>query len=765
MTRKKGQPAPKKTAKPKAGSGKRRLWPTLLKLSLALLAALGLYCVYLDGVVRHRFEGQTFQLPAQIYARPLPLYAGAPLSRDQLIEELKLLKYRKVANPDQPGEFSASATKVELYRRAFLFPEGQEQARRILVAFDGDRIDEVYDSQSRQPLAVERVEPALVELLSQGSDDEERIFVPLEGMPPLLPKTLIQVEDRKFYDHIGIAPLSIARAFWTNLKAGHAVQGGSTLTQQLAKNFFLTREKSLWRKANEALMALIIDLRYDKDRILEAYLNEIFLGQASAQAVHGMGLASRFYFARPVSELTPEQVALLVGIIKGPSYYDPRRHPERARERRDLVLKVMLEQGLIDQGVYQRAVSAPLGVTKEKSVLSTTVPAYMQEVRRELAGTIQPFIADQQGVRVFTGLEPLAQKALEKAIAVGFPEVAGNKPLEMAAVISDPRTGLAKAMAGGKTVDFAGFNRALDARRQIGSLAKPAVYLTALSEPDFNLATPLPDQPIKLQSSNGDDWEPQNYDHQFRGQVALMDALAQSLNVPTVNLGMKLGVPAVQDSFRALGVTGDLPPYPSLFLGTAALSPWQVNQMYLSLAKGGAEVPLAAVSEVTGGDGKLLWQRSDKAVQNVSPQAAYLVDYALTQVVSSGTAKSLGRRFPDKVLAGKTGTTDDLRDSWFSGFDARDVATFWVGQDDNGSSGLTGSSGALRLYSRYLDYRHPISLRLRPPKDVVDAQFDADGQYLGDCGHGGRLLPADSRNLPDVKCDGLKGFLDRLFGG
>ncbi|EKE73677.1 penicillin-binding protein 1B [Gallaecimonas xiamenensis] len=761
MTKKKT--TAKKSAPAKASRRKRILMWTL-KIGLALLAALALYCVYLDGQVRSRFEGQTFQLPAQIYSRPLALYAGAPLSRDQLIEELRLLKYRKVANPDQPGEFSASDTKVEVFRRTFLFPEGQEPARRLMVVFDGDRVDEVYDSQSQQPLAVERVEPLLVELLSQSTDEEERIFVPLEEMPPLLPKTLIQVEDRKFYEHYGVSPLSIARAFWVNMKAGHTVQGGSTLTQQLAKNFFLTREKSLVRKFNEALMALIIDLRYDKDRILEAYLNEIFLGQASAQAVHGMGLASRFYFGRPASELTPDQVALLVGIIKGPSYYDPRRHPDRARKRRDLVLKVMLEDNLIDSNTYQRSVMAPLGVSKERNLLSATVPAYMQAVRRELAGIVQPFIEDEQGVRVFTGLEPLAQKALEKAIDSSFANIAGNKPLEMAAVVSDPRTGLAKAMAGGKTVDFAGFNRALDAKRQIGSLAKPAVYLTALSEPEFNLATPLDDQPVTLRSQNGDVWEPKNYDRQFRGKVALVDALSHSLNVPTVNLGMKLGVPAVLDTFRALGVHGDLPPYPSVFLGTAALSPWQVNQMYLTLAKGGAQVPLAAVSEVTSGNGKLLWKRSDKAVQTVSKEGAFLTDYALTEVMNQGTGRFVGRRFPGKLLAGKTGTTDDLRDSWFSGFDARDVATFWVGQDDNGATNLTGATGALRLYGRYLDYRRPISLRLRPPSDVVDALFDEEGNYLGDCNRTGRLLPADGRNLPEVKCDRLRGFLDRLFG-
>ncbi|WP_115719723.1 penicillin-binding protein 1B [Gallaecimonas mangrovi] len=758
MTKKKNTPK----ASPKTKGF--RFWPWAIKISLVLIAALAIYCIYLDSEIRHKFEGQTFELPAQIYSRPLELYAGAPLSRDQFIEELKLLKYRKVANPAKPGEFSASATKVELYRRPFLFPEGLEEARRLLVAFDGDRIDEVYDSASGQPIAVERVEPQLVELLSASTDDQDRIFVPLGQMPQLLPKTLIQVEDRNFYDHIGVSPLSIARALWVNLRAGHTVQGGSTLTQQLAKNFFLTREKSLGRKLNEALMALIMDLRYDKDRILQAYLNEIFLGQARAQAVHGMGLAARFYFSRPVQELTPAQIALLVGIIKGPSYFDPRRHPERARERRDVVLKVMVENGLIDRSVYQRSVMSPLGVTKERSLVSATVPAYMQEVRRELAGVIKPFINKQQGIRVFTGLEPLAQRALQTSIDSTFPKIAGNKPLEMAAVISDPRTGLVKAMAGGKDVNFAGFNRALDARRQIGSIAKPAVYLTALSDKKFNLATVLQDKPIKLQSQNGDVWEPQNYDRTFSGQVELVDALAHSLNVPTVNLGMQVGVPAVLDTFKALGVNADLPPYPSVFLGTAALSPWQVNQMYLTLAKQGQEIPLATVSEVTSGSGELLWKRPTKAVQTVSKEGAYLTDYALTEVMNEGTGRYVGARFPGKILAGKTGTTDDLRDSWFSGFDARDVATFWVGQDNNEPANLTGATGAARIYSSYLDHRHPISLRLRPPANVVDAVFDDNGHYLGDCNRKGRLLPADKRYLPDVDCDRLGSFLDRLFG-
>lgn len=755
MSAKKKRPTKKNVAKTPP---KRRRWSWLWKLALAFSAAVLLYGIYLDGVVRHRFDGQVFQLPAQIYSRPLTLYAGAPLSRQQMIAELRLLDYRKVANPDQPGEFSASSTKVEVFRRPFAFPEGFEPARRLLVAFAGDRIDEVYDSQSNQPVAVERIEPVLVDLLSQTTTDEDRIFVPLAKMPPLLPKTLVMVEDRNFYHHYGVSPLAIVRALLANLRAGHTVQGGSTLTQQLAKNFFLTREKSLWRKLNEAMMAVLIDLRYSKQRVLEAYLNEIFLGQARAQAVHGMGLAARFYFSRPLSELTPAQIAMLVGIIKGPSYYDPRRHPERTRQRRDLVLKMMLEHNLIDGAQYQRAVSSPLAVTAKRELTTTKVPPYMQAVRRELAGKLKNAIGEHQGIRVFTGLEPLAQTALEKAIHRRFGAIAGNTPLELAAVVSDQRTGLVKAMAGGKNVDFAGFNRALDARRQIGSLAKPAVYLTALSEPQFNLATPLDDKPISLKSDKGDLWQPQNYDHQFRGQVALVDALTHSLNVPTVNLGMKVGVSAVIDTFRALGVNGDLPPYPSLFLGTAALSPWEVNQMYLTLARGGARLPLATISAVTTGDDKLLYKRTEQARQKVSADAAYLTDYTLTQVAQRGTAHTLASHFPNKLLAGKTGTTDDLRDSWFSGFDARDVASFWVGRDDNQPTGLTGATGALRLFEAYLDYRQPISLRLRPPRDVVDGHFDDQGHYLGNCG-GGRVLPAIKANLPEVKC----GFFERLW--
>ncbi|WP_341501977.1 penicillin-binding protein 1B [Gallaecimonas sp. GXIMD4217] len=755
--------APRKAKKGKA-QPKRRWWPLLAKLSLVMVAVLSLYAIYLDGVVRDRFEGQTWQLPAQIYGRPLSLYAGAPLSRDQLVDELKLLKYRKVRNPDQPGEFSASSAKVEIYRRPFAFPEGREGARRILVEFAGDRVEEVYDQKSGRPVAIERIEPVLVELLSQ-SGEEERIFVPLKDMPELLPKTLILVEDRKFYQHHGVSPLAIARALLANIRAGRSVQGGSTLTQQLAKNFFLTRERSLSRKINEALMALIIDLRYDKERILEAYLNEIFLGQAKAQAVHGVGLASRFYFGRPVSELAPEQMALLVGIIKGPSYYDPRRHPERARERRDLILRLMLEHDLLGRKAYERAARAPLGVTKERRLTATTVPAYMQKVRRELNGHLAGYVGDAQGVRVFTGLEPLAQQALEKAVALSFGRDFKGKELETAVVVTDKRSGLVKAMAGGKDVDFAGFNRALDAHRPIGSLAKPVVYMTALADPGrYNLASVLLDQPIALQSTDGDTWAPKNYDKQYRGQVALVDALVDSLNVPTVNLGMQLGVDTVLDSFRLLGVNADLPPYPSLFLGAASLSPLDVAQLYQGLASGGLRKEVAAVSAVTTGDGELLYQLDGSARAATTEEAAYLTNYAMTEVVRRGTAKSLGQRFPNLVLAGKTGTTDDYRDSWYAGFDARDLVVIWLGKDDNSPAGLTGATGSLRLYRRYLDYRQPISLRLRPPQAIVDARFAADGSYNGACRKGGRLLPADSSGLDQDGCDKVKGFLEKVFG-
>ena len=376
MTSKKAEP----TSNP---NRKRRLWRFFWKLSLILLVLFGAYIIYLDAQIKHHFSGNKWQVPAQIYARPLQLQKGEEITRKEVLDELKLLGYRRVNQIQGSGEYSVSQAAISIYRRAFHFPDGFQPLRQLAIRWNGARIASITDLQTDQSLQQVRLESWLVTRLASGSQ-EDRMLVTLEDVPPLLVKALTLTEDRDFYSHHGIAPLSIIRALLANIAAGRTVQGGSTLTQQLVKNLYLTRERSLERKIKEALMAIIIDARYSKDKIIQAYLNEVFLGQSGDMAVHGFGLASYFYFDRPVYELDETEIAMLVGMIKGPSYYNPRKYPERAIERRNLVLRLLMEGNELTPQQYELAVSRPVGIATGDSLATGKHPAFMTQVRKEL---------------------------------------------------------------------------------------------------------------------------------------------------------------------------------------------------------------------------------------------------------------------------------------------------------------------------------------------------------------------------------------------
>ncbi|WP_028110997.1 penicillin-binding protein 1B [Ferrimonas futtsuensis] len=749
----------------------RRLLGIALIGALALLGITAAYCVYLDQVIADKFEGQRWHLPAQIYARPMAIYPGAPITHAQLKQELSLLGYRNTGHPSHEGEFAVASDRVELFKRAYDGPGGFEPAQKVMIRFSDNRITRLQRSSDGRDLGFVHLEALLLDRIVAG-DREDRLFIPREQIPESLVNALLRTEDREFYHHHGVAPLAIARALVVNLKAGRTVQGGSTLTQQLAKNFFLNRERSLWRKVREALMALIIDYRYDKDTILEAYLNEVYMGQDGSIGVHGVGLAARFYFHRPIEELTIGQQATLVAMIKGPSYYNPWRFPERVAQRRDLVLKLMLEEGLISRDQYQQAAGQGLGVRDAKSRQRHRVPAFMQQVRFELANRYGPQTLKRSGLKVYTTLDPLAQKAAEQAVSKGMDQLSRDRnddSLQSAMVAVDRYQGGVLAMVGDRNPEFKGFNRARDARRPIGSLVKPFVYLTALAQPQrFNLATPVKDEPITLKSSGGSTWSPKNDDKQYRGQVPLSDGLVRSYNVPTVNLGMNLGLEAVEGSLMEAGWQQPINPVPSMLLGSMEGSPLELAQIYQTLANGGRYQQLHTVRHVLDQDNAPLAEHRDRSRQALSEQASYLVDHLLTQVVVRGTGRRLAEAFPGVILAGKTGTSSNGRDAWFAGFDDRDVVITWVGRDDNGAANLYGSSAALPLYRRYLAQRDPLSLVLTPPEGTLQGYFNARGVAVAEDCHGARALPADARSWPNpTGCDGAgreRNWLERVLG-
>jgi penicillin-binding protein 1B len=640
-----------------------------------------------------------------------------------------------------------------MIRRPFDFPDSKEGQVRARLTFDGDHLETIENMDSNRQFGFFRLDPRLITMMS-SPNGEQRLFVPRNGFPDLLVDTLIATEDRHFYEHDGISFYSIGRAMLANLTAGRTVQGASTLTQQLVKNLFLSSERSYWRKANEAYMALIMDARYSKDRILELYMNEVYLGQSGDNEIRGFPLASLYYFGRPVEELSLDQQALLVGMVKGASIYNPWRNPKLSLERRNLVLRLLQQQKVIDQELYDMLSARPLGVQPRGGVISPQ-PAFMQMVRQELQAKLGDKVKDLSGVKIFTTFDSVAQDAAEKAATEGIPVLKKQRKLsdlETAMVVVDRFSGEVRAMVGGAEPQFAGYNRAMQARRSIGSLAKPATYLTALSQPNqYRLNTWIADAPIALRQPNGQVWSPQNDDRRYSGQVMLVDALTRSMNVPTVNLGMALGLPAVTDTWQKLGAPKDqLHPVPAMLLGALNLTPIEVAQAFQTIASGGNRATLSALRSVIAEDGTVLYQSFPQAERAVPAQAAYMTLWTMQQVVQRGTGRQLGAKYPNLHLAGKTGTTNNNVDTWFAGIDGREVVITWVGRDNNQPTKLYGASGAMSIYQRYLTSQSPIALNLTAPEDVVDMGVDENGNFI--CGGGGmRMLPVWTTD-PDALC-------------
>ncbi|MCX2757064.1 penicillin-binding protein 1B [Vibrio sp. Sgm 22] len=744
------------------------LWGISWKAGLALAALLLFVGIYLDSVVKQRFEGQLFDLPTVVYARVLDLSPGTPVSLVQVKNELDVLNYRKVNAPRHPGEYSSSSTKIEMIRRPFEFVDGPEADRHVMLHFNGNELTRIQSLEKKGDMGYLRVEPKMLGMLEK-SNDEQRLFLKRNQFPEVMVDALLATEDRNFYQHDGVSPLAIARAMVVNVKAGRTVQGGSTLTQQLAKNLFLSSERTLWRKVREAYIALILDHRYSKDRILEAYLNEVYLGQNGGQAIHGFGLASRLYFGQPIQELRIDQLALLVGMVKGPSYYNPVRYPERTKTRRDLVLRLLMQQDILTPRQYEEAASRDLDIQDNPRIASRQ-PAYFQQVNIELKKYVGDRFEAKKGIRVFTSLDPVSQDKLEKSIARKVPDLsktAGNK-LEAAAIAVDRNTGEIRAMVGGKRTGYDGFNRALNASRPIGSLVKPAIYLTALEQPQkYTLATTLKDTPLSLKGSKGSVWSPRNFDRKFRGDVPLYVALSKSYNVPTVRLGMQLGIDSVSDTIGKLGVDkNEIRPVPSMFLGSFSLTPFQVAQMYQTITNSGRIAPLSALRSVVDNDGEVLYQSIPRVSQSVDQQAAWLTTYAMKRGVSEGTGRFLQGQFAWAGLAGKTGTSNDSRDSWFVGVDGREVTTIWLGRDDNKPTKLTGSSGALRVYADYLKQRTPEQLLLPWPTGIATASFTRtpEGALEFDCDGTVKLPVWDESGNIKKGCESQsKQWLKKLF--
>ncbi len=687
--------------------------------ALALLVA---YLGYLDYMVREQFEGKRWALPARVYAGPTELFADAYLDAagfERLLGELKFRNDRELASQ---GTYVRLGNDIVFRTREFRFWDKLEPTREVRAHFAGNRLVSLEDREQGRMLPLLRMEPVQIGSFYPALK-EDRVLIKLDQAPDLLLKALFATEDRNFYEHHGVSARGILRALWANIRAGGIVQGGSTLTQQLVKNFFLSSERTWWRKINEIVMALILDARYSKDEILEAYLNEIYLGQDGARAIHGFGLASQYYFRRSLGELELHHIGLLVSLVRGPSYYDPFKSPDKVRKRRDLILNEMAAQGYIEEDQTAEAKARPLDVVANPHQSISRYPAFLDLVRRQLQQEYRPEDLTSEGLRIFTTLDITAQRHLEESMAANLKRLDSRTragQLEGAAIITRRATGEIAALMGARDPEASGFNRALDAARQIGSLYKPVIYLTALENSQkYTLATPLQDTAIRVKNPGSGTWIPKNYDNREHGLVSLHRALANSYNLATVRLGMEVGVAHTAKTLRKLGIEKPVELVPSLLLGTAALTPFEVTQMYQTLASDGFVTPLRAIQAVVSQEGKTLQRYGLKIKQSLDPSAVYLVDTTLKEVMREGTGRPAYAYLPAELeAAGKTGTTNDLRDSWFAGFTGDYLGVVWIGRDDNQSAGLTGAQGALKVWASAMRRLSREPLELEQPENV-----------------------------------------------
>ena len=695
-----------------------------------------------------RFEGRLWAIPSRVYSDVLPLAPGARIGSEDLVARLERSGYaRSQDRPRRAGQFAARGNLVDAYLRGFATPVLRQDARRVRVRFDGDRVDRIEDARGHGVGRVS-VEPEILATLF-GPRQEDRRPIRLDRVPKMFIAAVLAAEDARFYTHHGVDLRGMLRAAWVNLGERRIVQGGSTLTQQTVKNLFLDPSRTWWRKIREAVLAVLLDARYPKDRILEVYLNEVYLGQNGPVAICGVDAAARYYFGLPLEDLSLGEWAVLAGLIRSPGAYNPFVHPERAKERRDLVLEAMVRLGAVTEDEAQagrgelRLASGGRGFTRAPYavdfVLSQLVDLYSRDV-----------LADR-GLSVHTTIDTRTQEIAERALARGLARLEREVPAERseraerrldgAVLVTEPATGAIRAMVGGRDYQRSQFNRAAQARRQPGSCFKPFVFaagfeLALAGDPDgLTPATLLDDSPLEI-VSGGRTWRPLNYDREFRGPVTARQALEESLNVPTVRAAQRVGLDEVVATARRAGIMSPLSALPSLALGTAETTVIEIAAAYGTFAAGGIRTTPWVVRAVTDRDGEPIGGRSIDRARALHEETAFLVRDLLFGVFERGTARSAPAHGYHGIAAGKTGTTDDTRDSWFVGFTGDVLALVWVGYDDNAKTGLTGASGALPIW---VDVMLAIPggdepLVLDVPEGVVWREIDAESGELAVAG-------------------------------
>ncbi len=709
---------------------------------IAFVALIG-FVGYTYAVITKKFDSsRRWDLPSRIYSDATPIVPGMNFPRALLEPKLNHVGYhetrRRVANP---GEYRFVDGNLEIYLQNFEYPDIEFRALPVVIDFDSATVRSVKRLDDGASLRGIRIEPELITSI-YNNEMEDRLPVSLNSVPKTVTEAIIATEDKNFYHHEGISIRGIIGALLTNLRQKAWTHGGSTLTQQLVKNLYLNPERTWRRKATEALMALLLEARYSKNEILEAYLNEIYLGQNGAVQIIGVEQASQVYFGKHVTYLTLPEAATLAGMIRSPNVLSPLKYPERAKPRRDLVLKLMLDQHKIPQPQYEAAVSSPL-TTARFPKTSRSAPFFVDLVLKQLRETYPETQLKTEGLRVFTTLDTVMQRSAEQALDSGIADLTRRypylkkspTPLDGVILTIQPGTGYVKALVGGRNYSKTQFNRAIQARRQPGSLFKPFVYVTAMDpergQQAFTAATVLDDSPITVRSGNAV-WQPQNYDLRFHGRVPVREALAHSYNIPAVRAAIDAGVPKVIKTASTIGIESRLEPYPSVSLGSFEVTPLEIAYAYSAFANLGVKAEPISILAVSTREGKLLESREVKMKRVAPAGVCYVMNDILKDVFNYGTAvraRSLGFQRP---FAGKTGTTSNYRDAWFIGYSPRILSLIWIGFDDGHSVRLAGGDACVPIWTAHMNRISGLvpDVDWKRPDDVVDRAIDPESGML-----------------------------------
>ncbi len=733
-----------------------------MKLSLKLITYLSLiifliisiaYVLILDSKVVNKLDGVLWTVPAKVYARPLELAEGGKINVGVLKKELEILSYELTKGiPDTPGEFSQSQRSVNIFIRGF----GSQEPGLYRLKIENDKIDSI---KRKDGISIDLIQ---LEPLSIGgmfpSHLQDRILLNFSQVPKDLEEMILVVEDRNFYSHKGVSLRSIMRAFIKNTRALGIEEGGSTITQQLAKSLFFSPEQTIKRKIKEAIAALLIEIHYSKQEILLAYINDVFIAQSGRRAIHGFGLASQFFFGTDLKNLSLDQKALLVGMLKGPSLYSPINNPDRAKTRRDLVLSLIKNDSLITEEEYLDLKGRSLKVIPPSFKSLSKYPAFNDIVTLDLRKNFDDSDLRTKGLKIITNLDPVVQDYLEESIKdtkLQLKRRYGSQlnGLEGAGIVIDSFSGEVVAAIGSTKPNNYGFNRAINAVRPIGSLVKPFIYLSALQHySKYNLSTLLDDSKLSVSLPGGKLWEPNNFDKKFHGNIPLHVALSESYNVATTRLGMDLGYSVVQETFTKLGIKKKIPKYPSIFVGSFEMTPLEVIQAYQTIASEGFYSPLNSIRTVESSEDVLSLSYPYKVEQRFRPEPIYLLKFVLKQTFISGTARGFSSRVIEKwKTGGKTGTSDDQRDSWFVGYAGNYLMVVWLGFDDNRKSPLTGRTGALQVWKNFMSRLDPIAYEVRKPSRIRYEWVDTkDGLLSGERCKGSILIPFVEGTEPEM---------------